>query len=67
MGQDISTFGYNEHIMDNFTIENVYFTSSLPKFRIKDAVGDYMSDEEIEAIVLSGKEFQDYFNTNWLG
>ena len=67
MGKDRTTFAYNEHIMDNFTIENVYFTSSLPKFRIKDAVGDYMSDEEIEANVLSGKQFQDYFKTNWLG
>ena len=66
MGQDISTFAYNEHIMDNFTIENVYFTSSLPKFRIKEAVGDYMSDEEIEANILDGKQFKEYFKKNWL-
>ena len=67
MGQDRSTFAYNEHIMDNFTIENVYFTSRLSIEEIIDAVGDYMSNDEIEANVLSGKQFQDYFKTNWLG
>ena len=66
MGQERITFGYNEHIMDNFTIENVYFTSRLPIEEIIDSVGDYMSNDEIEANILNGKQFQDYFKTNWL-
>lgn len=67
MGQEKSTFAYNEHIMDNFTIENVYFWGSrLSAAEIKDAVGGNMSDAEIEESMLSGKEFQDYFKKNWL-
>ena len=67
MGQEKSTFAYNEHIMDNFTIENVYFWGSrLSVEEIKDAVGGNMSDAEIEESMLSGKEFQDYFKKNWL-
>ena len=67
MGKEKSTFAYNEHIMDNFTIENVYFWGSrLSAAEIKDAVGGNMSDAEIEASMLSGKEFQDYFRKNWL-
>ena len=70
MGQERTAFAYNEHIMDNFTIENVYFWGSrLSAAEIKDAVGDYMSDVEIEESMLSGKEFQEYFKTwnKWLG
>ena len=67
MGKEKSTFAYNEHIMDNFTIENVYFWGSrLSIEEIKDAVGGNMSDAEIEASIMSGKEFQDYFKKNWL-
>ncbi len=67
MGKEKSTFAYNEHIMDNFTIENVYFWGNrLSIEEIKDAVGGNMSDAEIEASIMSGKEFQDYFKKNWL-
>ena len=67
MGQETTTFAYNEFVMDRFTIENVFFSSSVPLESIVEQIGHRMTEEEIITRTWDGKKFIDYFKTNWTG
>ena len=61
------TNAYNEHIMTNFTIENVYFDiEEYTASDIEAEIGQYMSREEIEANGWSKEQFQQYFQKKWV-
>ncbi len=67
MGQETTTYAYNEFVMDRFTIENVFFSSRVPLEEIKEKIVHRMSEEEIIARTWDGKKFKDYFKNNWTG
>ena len=67
MGQETTTFAYNEFVMDRFTIENVFFSSSVPLESIVEQIGHRMTEEEIITRTWDGKKFKDYFKKNWTG
>ena len=60
MGKEEKIYPYNELIMDNFTIQRVIYSSQYGSEDIKREIGEYMSDEEIEAGALSINESVSY-------
>ena len=65
MGKEEKIYPYNELIMDNFTIQRVVYSSQYGSEDIKREIGEYMSDEEIEAGALSINELISYFK-KWI-
>ena len=66
LGTEDKTYEYNEHIMSNFEIQNVYYHYLMVQpEEMKDAVGNRMTDREIEKGRLNEEEFGEYFK-KWL-
>ena len=62
LGTEDKTYDYNEHIMDNFEIQNVYYDGEMyTPSEIGAEIGRHMSSEEIEANNWSKEDFNKYF------
>ena len=61
LGKEEKIYPYNELIMDNFTIQRVIYNYMYTPSDIENAIGEYLSKEEIESGSLEETEILKYF------